>query len=110
MSYVGKVGELVLPRTSCVLYIILRYVKNKLHVTCSLFSTDIIRKIKARKMRWEGHLARVERRGDESVQGVGLPIGLFIWAFPPRRRWENGIRMDLRETGWGYRMDPVGSE
>jgi hypothetical protein len=19
----------------------------------------------------------------------------------PRRRWENGIRMDLRETGWG---------
>jgi hypothetical protein len=19
----------------------------------------------------------------------------------PRRRWENGIKMDLRETGWG---------
>jgi hypothetical protein len=20
----------------------------------------------------------------------------------PRRRWEDGIRMDLRETGWGW--------
>jgi hypothetical protein len=27
----------------------------------------------------------------------------------PRRRWEDGMRMDLRETGWGCRVDPVGS-
>jgi hypothetical protein len=28
----------------------------------------------------------------------------------PRRRSEDGIRMDLRETGWGgCRVDPVGS-
>jgi hypothetical protein len=29
----------------------------------------------------------------------------------PRRRWEDGIRVDLRETGWGggCRVDPVGS-
>jgi hypothetical protein len=28
----------------------------------------------------------------------------------PRRRWEDGIRMDLREIGWGEcRVDPVGS-
>jgi hypothetical protein len=27
----------------------------------------------------------------------------------PRRRWEDGIRMHLRETGWGCRVDPVGS-
>jgi hypothetical protein len=26
-----------------------------------------------------------------------------------RRRWEDGIRMDLREIGWGCRLDPVGS-
>jgi hypothetical protein len=26
----------------------------------------------------------------------------------PRRRWEDGIRMNLRE-GWGCRLDPVGS-
>jgi hypothetical protein len=23
----------------------------------------------------------------------------------PRRRWENGIKMDLREIGWGGGMD-----
>jgi hypothetical protein len=28
----------------------------------------------------------------------------------PRRRWDNGIRIDLREIGWGgCRVDPVGS-
>jgi hypothetical protein len=26
----------------------------------------------------------------------------------PRRRWEDRIRMDLREVGWGCRVDPVG--
>jgi hypothetical protein len=28
----------------------------------------------------------------------------------PRRRWEDGIRMDLREIGWGeYRLDQADS-
>jgi hypothetical protein len=27
----------------------------------------------------------------------------------PRRRCEDGIREDLRETGWGCRVDTVGS-
>jgi hypothetical protein len=27
----------------------------------------------------------------------------------PRRRWEDGIRMDIREIGWKDRVDPVGS-
>jgi hypothetical protein len=27
----------------------------------------------------------------------------------PRRRWEDGIRMDLREMGWGCGVDSVGS-
>jgi hypothetical protein len=27
----------------------------------------------------------------------------------PRRRWEDGIKMDLKEIGWGYRVDSVGS-
>jgi hypothetical protein len=40
-------------------------------------------------------------RGDESVEGFGgkarrkEPLGR------PRHRWEDGIRMDLREIGWG---------
>jgi hypothetical protein len=39
--------------------------------------------------------------GEESVQGSGgkarrkRPLGR------PRRRWEGGIRIDLREIGWG---------
>jgi hypothetical protein len=31
------------------------------------------------------------------------PVGI------PRRRWENGIRMDLTETGWGCGLDLTGS-
>jgi hypothetical protein len=27
----------------------------------------------------------------------------------PKRRWENGIRMDLGEIGWVRRVDSVGS-
>jgi hypothetical protein len=27
----------------------------------------------------------------------------------PMRRWEDGIRMDLREIGWGGRVDSIGS-
>jgi hypothetical protein len=27
----------------------------------------------------------------------------------PRHRWEDEIRMDLREIGWGCRVDPCGS-
>jgi hypothetical protein len=30
---------------------------------------------------------------------VGMPEGKRPLG-RPRRRWENGIRMDLRETGW----------
>jgi hypothetical protein len=27
----------------------------------------------------------------------------------PRRRWEDGIRMDLVDSGWGCGVDSVGS-
>jgi hypothetical protein len=27
----------------------------------------------------------------------------------PRRRWEDGIRMDLRDTGWGCGVDSADS-
>jgi hypothetical protein len=30
---------------------------------------------------------------------VGKPKGKNTWK--PRRRWENGIKMDLRDIGWG---------
>jgi hypothetical protein len=41
---------------------------------------------------------------------VGKPEGKRPLA-RPRRRWQDEIRMDLRETGWRAvcRVDPVGS-
>jgi hypothetical protein len=39
---------------------------------------------------------------------VGKPKGKRSLGIP-RRKWENGIRMDLKESSWGCRVDPVGS-
>jgi hypothetical protein len=62
------------------------------------FSPNIVRVIKSRRMRWAGHVARMgEKRGVYRVL-VGRsegkrPLGR------PRRRWEDDIKMDLREIG-----------
>jgi hypothetical protein len=54
--------------------------------------------IKSRKMRWVGHVARMgERRGVYRIL-VGRPEGKKPLG-RPRRRWEDNIKMDLRETG-----------
>jgi hypothetical protein len=58
-----------------------RKLHDELHGLYS--SPSIIRVIRARRMRWEGH---VEGR---------RPLGR------PRRRWEDNILMDLREIGFG---------
>jgi hypothetical protein len=62
-------------------------------------SPDIIRQIKLRRMGWAGHLARMgEGRNLYSVL-VGKPEGKS----PLERlshRWENGVKLDLREIGW----------
>jgi hypothetical protein len=51
-------------------------------------------------MRWAGHVASVgEERNVYSVL-MGKPEGRRPLG-RPRRRWEYGIRMDLREIGWG---------
>jgi hypothetical protein len=63
-------------------------------------SPDIIRQVKSRQMRWAWHVARM---GEEKKLYKALmerpegkrPLGR------PRRRWEDGIRMDLREIGFG---------
>jgi hypothetical protein len=58
-------------------------------------SPDMIRQIKSRRMRWAGHVARMgEGRKVYSVL-VGKPEGKRPLG-RPRRRWENGIKMDLR--------------
>jgi hypothetical protein len=63
-------------------------------------SPDIIRQVKSRRMRWAGHVARMgeERKLYKFLVGKSegkRPLGR------PRRRWEDGIRMDLREIGLG---------
>jgi hypothetical protein len=59
-------------------------------------SPNIVRVIKARRMRWDGHVARMgEGRGAYRVL-VRRPEGKRPLG-RPRRRWEDNIKMDLRE-------------
>jgi hypothetical protein len=63
-------------------------------------STDIIRQIKSRRMGWAGHVARMGGGRNVYRVLVGKPEGKRPLE-RPRRRWEDGIRMDLREIVWG---------
>jgi hypothetical protein len=63
-------------------------------------STDIIRQIKSRQIRWVGHVARMGEDRKLYKVLVGKPEGKRPRG-RPRRRWEDGMRMDLRETGLG---------
>jgi len=63
-------------------------------------SPNIVRMIKSRRMRWAGHVARMGEGSGVYRALVGRPerrrpLGR------PRRRWEDNIRMDLREVGCG---------
>jgi len=63
-------------------------------------SPNIVRVIKSIRMRWVGHVARMgEGRGVYRVLG-GKPEGRRPVG-RPRRRWEDNIKMDLREVGCG---------
>jgi hypothetical protein len=63
-------------------------------------STDIIRQVKSRRMRWAGHLARMGEERKVYKVLVGKPEGKRPLG-RPRLRWEDGIRMDLWEIGLG---------
>jgi hypothetical protein len=63
-------------------------------------SSDIIKQVKSRRMRWAGHVARMgEERNVYNVL-VGKPEGKSPLG-RPRRRWEDGIRMVLGEIALG---------
>jgi hypothetical protein len=70
-------------------------------------SPDIIRRIKSRRMRWAGHVARMEEGRNVYRVLVGKPEGKRPLG-RPRRRWEGGIKMDL-EIGWGCGVDLPGT-
>jgi hypothetical protein len=65
----------------------------------SLYSSpNVVRVIKSRRMRWAGHVARMGEEREIYRVLVGRsegkrPLGR------PRRRWEDNIKMDLREIG-----------
>jgi hypothetical protein len=63
-------------------------------------STGIVRVIKARRIRWAGHVARMGKvRGAYNIL-VGRPEGRRPLG-RHKRRWEDNIKMDLREIGIG---------
>jgi hypothetical protein len=69
---------------------------------------EIFQQIKSRRMRWAGHVARMGEGRNVYRVLVGKPEGKRPLG-RPRRRWEDGIKMDLRESGWGCGVDSAGS-
>ena len=49
--------------------------------------------IKSRRLRWAGHVARIEEGKPTGKRPLGRP----------RRRWEDNIRIDLKEIGINMR-------
>jgi hypothetical protein len=71
---------------------------GELHNLCS--SLDIIRQIKSRRMRWEGHVAHMGDGRKVYKVSEGTPEGKRPFG-RLRCRWDDGTRIDLRETGLG---------
>jgi hypothetical protein len=61
-------------------------------------SSNVIRVIKSRRMRWAGHVARMGKSNAYTLL-VGKPEGKRPLG-RPRRKWMNNVRIDLREVGW----------
>jgi hypothetical protein len=70
-------------------------------------SPNIIRQIKARRMRWAGHVARMGEGRNLYRVLVGKPEGKRPLE-RSRSRWEDGIKMDFRDIGWGGGVDSPG--
>jgi hypothetical protein len=62
-------------------------------------SSSIIRIVKARRMRWAGHVAQMGEKRNTYRSLVGKPEGRRPLG-RPRRRWVGNTRMDLVEVGW----------
>ena len=57
-----------------------------------------VRVIKSRRLRWAGHLARMEEGRNSFKILTGTPTGKRHLG-SPRHRWEENIRMHLKEMG-----------
>jgi hypothetical protein len=63
-------------------------------------SPSIIRIVKSRRMRWAGHVARMGEKRNAYRILVGKPEGKRPLG-RLRRRWEDNIKMDVRQMEWG---------
>ena len=59
----------------------------------------VVRVIKSRRLRWAGHVARMEGGRSSFKILTGRPTGKRPLG-RPRRRWEGNIRMDLEEISF----------
>jgi hypothetical protein len=69
-------------------------------------SPSIFRIIKARRMRWVGHVAQIGAERNAYRLLVGKPKGRRLLG-RPRHLWVDNIRMGLVEVGWGD-VDGIG--
>jgi hypothetical protein len=61
-------------------------------------STNIIRVINLRSMRWSGHVVRIGKKRNTDRILVGKPEGKRPLG-TPRLRWVDNIKMGLRKIG-----------
>jgi hypothetical protein len=61
-------------------------------------SLNIVRVIKSRKMRWVGHVACMGEGSGVYKVLAGRPEGKILLG-RPRHKWEDNIKVDLREKG-----------
>ena len=61
-------------------------------------SPNIVRAIKSRRLRWGGHVARIEEGRSAFKILTEKPTGKRPLG-RPGHRWEDNIRMDLEEIG-----------
>ena len=66
-------------------------------------SPNIIRNLKSRRLRWAGHVARMEQFRNAYRVLVGKPESKAPLG-RPRRRWEDNIKMNLRAVGCDPRV------
>ena len=69
-------------------------------------SPNIVQVIKSGRMRWAGHVVRMDEEKGVYRVLVGKPERKRTLG-RPRRRWADNIRTDLHEVGCGY-MDWIG--
>jgi hypothetical protein len=71
-------------------------------------SPDIIMQIKSRRTKWAVHVARTAEERKIYKVMVEKPKGKRPLG-RSRSKWEDGIRMKLREIVWGVVLDSTGS-